>query len=129
MPLYQALLSELNERFGPDRIAGLDPATFSEGVRLSDLVSTTVPLLATALDALPPAIHDSIRAVIRSAVLRQLPITFAWAPGYDYRLSVWDVASSATSRGGLTVLIETRYPDDPHPLHGTMGDAAAAARA
>ena len=128
MPAYQALFSELNQLFGPARIAEIDTALFTEGSRLSDLLPTRVAQLAPAIDALPPAIHDGIRAVIRSGVMRRLPITFAWAPGYDYRLSVWDVATTESSRGGLTILVETRYPDDPHPLHGTMAEAAAAAR-
>ena len=54
-----------------------------------------------------------------------MPVTFAWAPGYDYRLSVWDVSSTATTKGGITLLVETRYPDDPHPISGTMKEASA----
>jgi hypothetical protein len=59
-------------------------------------------------------------SVIRSAVARSMPITFAWAPGYDYELSVWDVADTADTAGGITVLLRSRYPADPHPLEDPL---------
>ncbi len=54
-----------------------------------------------------------------------MPVTIAWAPGYDYKLNVWDVSSTDDTLGGLTLLVETRYPDDAHPINGTMQEAAA----
>ena len=37
------------------------------------------------------------------------PITFAWAPGYDFEVSIWDYDC------GLTVFVRGRYPSDRRP--------------
>jgi len=78
------------------------------------------------LGLIPTPMQEAIRSVIYDALGTKPPtyITFAWAPGYDYELSIWQAPDTKTSRGGITVLIKSRYPDDQHPLknepaHGT----------
>jgi hypothetical protein len=125
MPAMQTMLTDLNQRFGPEGIRAVPMELLArDDLRLSELATslgTSGPGLVGYLDQLPPAIHASIVSVIRSAVARSMPITFAWAPGYEYELSVWDVADTKDTAGGITVLLRSRYPADTHPL-----DAAAA---
>ena len=65
-----------------------------------------------------PPMQEAIRAVIFDALGTKppTPITFAWAPGYDFEVSIWQAPDTRTSRGGITILIKSRYPDDNHPL-------------
>lgn len=127
MPVFQVLFSELNARMRKEMIGDIDPELFAEGRRLSETLPEEASALGFALDALPSGIHEAVRAVIRDAIGRQMPVTVAWAPGYDYKLTLWDVADAPDTNGGITLLVETRYPDDPHPLKGTMRQAAAVA--
>jgi hypothetical protein len=125
MPALQVTFCELNVQLGPEAIKGIDADLFAEGVMLSAVLPDDLQPLGFALDSLPSGIHEAIRAILRDAVSREMPVTIAWAPGYDYKLNVWDVSSTDDTLGGITLLVETRYPDDPHPLNGTMQEAAA----
>ena len=125
MPALQVTFCDLNVRLGPDAIKGLSPDLFAEGQLLSAALPDDLQSLGFALDALPTGIHEAIRACLKDAVQREMPVTIAWAPGYDYRLSLWDVSSTDQTQGGVTMLVETRYPDDGHPINGTMQEAAA----
>ena len=121
MPAMQTMVTRLNQLSQREQLQALEPRLFEPGTRLSDAVRE-LGLddldLASYLDELPIGIHEAIRAVIHSALTRKerQPMTFAWAPGYDYELSVWDVSATRETRGGITVLLRSRYPGDPHPL-------------
>jgi hypothetical protein len=125
MPALQVTFADLNVQLGPEAIKGLDPSLFAEGVMLSSVLPDDLSSLGFALDSLPTGIHEAIRAVLHDAVSREMPVTIAWAPGYDYKLNLWDVSSTDDTLGGITMLVETRYPDDGHPINGTMQEAAA----
>ena len=64
--------------------------------------------------------QEALRAIIYQALSTTPPtqITFAWAAGYDFELSVWQAPDTKTSKGGITVLLKSRYPDDKHPIAG-----------
>jgi hypothetical protein len=123
MPYAQTLFGSFNARFRSDKLDDVPAELFEPGRSLSD---ATRELggdrfgMAGYIERLPPAIHDAIRAAIHSALSRspRSAITFAWAPGYDYELGIWDVPATSTSPGGITLLVRTRYPDDRHPLGG-----------
>jgi hypothetical protein len=98
---------------------------FAPGRRLSDAART----LRTApdeireqwirfLDSMPRGIEEGLRSVMYHALSTSPPteIAFAWAPGYDFELSIWQAPDTAKTRGGITVLFRTRYPDDQHPV-------------
>jgi hypothetical protein len=72
------------------------------------------------LNDIPGGMQEAIRATIYYALSTKpaTQITFAWAPGYDYELSMWQAPDTKTSRGGITILIKSRYPDDKHPVKG-----------
>jgi hypothetical protein len=70
------------------------------------------------LAKLPGAISETLRATIHHALSTEPPthITFAWAPSYDHEITVWQAPDTTDTKGGITVLIKSRYPDDAHPL-------------
>ena len=124
MPRMQTAVSAFNTSFGPARIAENDAdvlapdsgASFSEalvrsGVELDDATAAFV-------DRWPTGIQAAVRAVLADNLRREgtVPVTFAWAPGYDFEVSIWDVRDTAETAGGITILFKSRYPDDPHPL-------------
>ena len=128
MPQLQALVGVLNRRFSFPDIQGFSEQhrdTYSQGARLSDIarrLGTAPPQLQEAwgrlLDSLPFAIHETLRAIMHTALNQSPPttVTFAWAPSYDFEVTVWQAPDTKTSRGGITVLLKSRYPDDRHPL-------------
>jgi len=128
MPLMQTALSSMNASFGAGSIADLGPdvvdafqptpdTSLAEALRrvpgldMSDAVFNYV-------DGWPTALQRAVQAVIWENFTRgaAVPITFAWSPGYDYSLTVFDVRDTRETRGGITVLLTSRYPDDAHPL-------------
>jgi hypothetical protein len=126
MPAFQSALTAMNALSHPDIIDSINPELFGPGMVLSESVVAVglqhpqldVDRFAAYLDLLPQGIAEACRAVIQSALVREprQPITFAWAPGYDWELQLWDVSDTATSRGGITLLLRSRYPSDAHPL-------------
>ena len=122
MPASQSALTHMNHMSHPDNIDSINPELFAPGTNLADAIGLVgdgaPPGFAEYLQALPVGIAEACRAVIFSALNRspRQPITFAWAPAYDYELQVWDISDTSTSRGGITLLLRSRYPSDTHPL-------------
>jgi len=132
MPSLQSVVSRLNTAFGEPNLDKIRHRAdlFLPGKRLSGAVRTLKLVLAEApaqrawlryLDRLPRGIHEALRSVIYSALTtrpRPVSITFAWAPAYDFELTIWQAPDTRISRGGITVLLRSRYPDDKHPVSG-----------
>ena len=127
MPALQTMLSRFNAHFSEQGIENLarDREKFAPGCGLQhavNLVSDPRHPLNSQLHGyvagIPPTISESIRSVIYSALSTNPPtqVTFAWAPSYDFELSIWQAPDTAKTRGGATVLFKSRYPDDRHPL-------------
>jgi hypothetical protein len=130
MPAMQTAMGPLNERFNARNVGNEEinpPDAFAEGIRLADLVDTVdkrdaeyVPIEAAKafIESMPEGLHEAIRAVIRANLLRDdpLPITFAWQPGYDWELTINDVSDTEETRGGITMIVKSRYPSDRHPM-------------
>jgi len=124
MPRMQTAVSAFNASFGPQGLREIDPAPFAagSGVSLSEaLLSVGVDLdraTAAYVEGWPSGIQAAVKAVISDNLMRDgtVPITFAWAPGYDFEVSIWDVRDTNETVGGITILFKSRYPDDPHPL-------------
>jgi len=121
MPALQTMLGRLNSLSLPDQIDDIPADLFSPGQELSDAVRALDPDLddlAPYLDLLPIGIKEALRALIYSALVRETrqPMTFAWAPSYDYEMKLWDVSNTEQTAGGITVLLGSRYPSDRHPL-------------
>lgn len=134
MPRMQVMSTQLNSAFDVEGIIGLDPEVFgpdsgSLAEAFARLPGVAIGPAETAyLDAWPTALQAALKAALYENLRRdgRVPVTFAWAPGYDYDLRIWDVRDTEATHGGITVLVTSRYPDDPHPLTGS-GDRTSSA--
>jgi hypothetical protein len=133
MPHLQTILGQLNIAFARENIGKLVPRSdaFAPGNNLGAgvVVSSEMALhedWVQYLDRIPKSIQEAIRSIIFQALTttpHPTQITFAWAPGYDYELTMWQAPDTHSppnihpSRGGITLLIKSRYPLDKHPLH------------
>ena len=131
MPAFQTFLHAMNQLTARDAIHKLNRDNWGPGAKISDRIRENLPgvdldgiapefllyeEVGKVVDALPPSIHDCLREIVRGGIERKQGITFAWRPGYDYKLEVTESYDSTTTYGGITVILETRYPTDPHPL-------------
>lgn len=127
MPAMQAMVGRLNRLFSEHEIRNLSERRelFAPGRRLSDVARTlrTAPdeireQWVAFLDSMPRGIEEGLRAIMYHALSTSPPteIAFAWAPGYDFELGIWQAPDTEKTRGGITVLFKSRYPDDRHPL-------------
>jgi len=125
MPALQTVLSNLNYAFSKNEVAQLIARRedFAPGKPL-DLGFATpkgTPLYRAwrnYIKQLPESFQDTLRGIIFYSLSTKpsTPLTFAWAPGYDYELAIWHAPDTRETRGGITVLIKSRYPIDKHPL-------------
>jgi len=118
MPMLQAFVNDLNRKFGNEQIREtmkLAPAFAPGQVLDASFVvrrnSAAYKVVQSYLNKLPSSLSESLRATIHSALVGKTakPITFAWAPAYDFELNVWDYGC------GMTVLLKGRYPADRMP--------------
>lgn len=124
MPVMQTMLHELNYKFGRDQIqatAGRKDMYAPGEQIVGALIAGDTPLAPAFKDyfaQMPGAIHETLRSVIHHALSTTPPthVSFAWAPGYDWEITVWQAPDTRTTKGGITLLIKSRYPDDKHPL-------------
>ena len=121
MSTFQTMVNRLNALLHPDNLENLDPARVAPGIPLSDpLRQREIARTDRELEyfmSWPESLREAIRSVVYSALSRspRIPVTFAWAPGYDYEMTVWEAPGSRESAGGITILLRSRYPNDTHP--------------
>lgn len=133
MPRMQVMAVQLNAAFGPERIGDIDPAAFGpDSGSLADAFARVpgvdIDDAARAwLDGWPSALQAALKAALYDNLSRAgtVPVTFSWAPGYDYDLRIWDILDTAQTHGGITVQVTSRYPGDAHPL-GSSGATSSA---
>ena len=125
MPRMHEMVHNANITFGPGAIddfplddlesLGRD-ANFADAVQRYKLTEMAEAL--AYIRTWPPAILSSASAAIRSALRRtpRMPITFAWAPAYDYEITIWESAGITGSRAEMTILFKSRYPGDENPV-------------
>jgi hypothetical protein len=128
MPMMQTTLAGMNAAFSetglPDTVK--NKASFAPGEPLHEaLAAHGAPpgtvlhrALKNHLASLPGAVSETLRATIHHALSTTPPthVTFGWAPGYDHEVTVWQAPDTKDTKGGITVLVKSRYPDDKHPL-------------
>jgi hypothetical protein len=125
MPVFQAITGRLNERFRRGNIEELSLELFVGEESLADIASglgvvgEPESISYVILDSIPQGMQAALKALITHNLSRdpddRWEMTFAWAPGYDYELTLWEAPSTVVSRAGITVLLRTRYPADAHP--------------
>ena len=124
MPDLQTLLGELNGAFGGKGISRLanNSDAFAPGKSLGSglIVTKDSPLFEQYqryLGLLPGSIQETLRSVMYYALCRTdekgkskpTHITFAWQPGYDFKIIVTEVGDTTRTRGGITIVIESPY--------------------
>lgn len=127
MPRLQALVGHLNSAFSEDSIrdAVKQRDAFAPGKQLSSGLSLFVPSktplrrsFVSYVDSLPGSVQEVMRSTIYYALSTSPPtlVTMAWAPGYDFEVTMWQAPDTSETRGGITILIKSRYPSDAHPI-------------
>ena len=128
MPKMQTTVAGLNTAFSPpnlpalaaqkDKFAAGQPLHTALAAHGAPTGSVLHRALREHLAGLPGAVSETLRATIHHALSTQPPthVTFAWAPAYDHEITVWHAPDTADTKGGITVLIKSRYPDDKHPI-------------
>lgn len=116
MPFLQAMAERANELFNRENISKVDRGRLKEtslGALASDLGIARNKTEIDYLDAWPQSLQAALRAVLQSAVERRppVPVTIAWAPGYDYEMDVWESKSVKKSIGAITILLRSPYPE------------------
>ena len=114
MPRTQTALGAMNTGFSNDKIGEVPISLFEPGTSLTGAaqeLGLDTAGLGNWLEGVPAGLQEAIRATIFSALNRdpRSAITFAWAPAYDYELKVWDVAPTAATPGGITILLKSPY--------------------
>jgi hypothetical protein len=125
MPVFHEITGRLNERFRRGGIEEVPIGPFLGDDSLADIafglgiVDEPESISYVILDSIPQGMQAALKALIAHNLSRDLgdrwEMTFAWAPGYDYELNLWEAPSTVVSRAGITVMLRTRYPADPHP--------------
>jgi len=125
MPMMQTTLHGLNNSFSTTNLANTatQQAQFAHGQPYEQTLAnmgSSDPVLNRALrnylQGMPGGISETLRSAIHYALGSNTNVTFAWAPSYDWEITVWQAPDTAQTKGGITVLIKSRYPDDAHPL-------------
>ena len=119
MPTFHAIVRRANAKFTAEELSGLDPATFAEGRSLVEALEGLGVVEADSDEAaylarFPSGLQEAVRALLHDNLIsgQPLDVTFAWAPGYDDEVSLWQVADGEHSAGGITVFVRSRFPDD-----------------
>ena len=115
MPMLQAFLNDLNRKFSNEQIAqsAREAKAFAPGKGLDagfvgQKSAAARKVVQAYLNKMPDQLSESVRGAIYSALTAKQPkpITFAWVPGYDFQVNVWDYGC------GMTVMVQGRYPAD-----------------
>jgi len=101
------------ERFAPGECLGsaLSDLVGDSGAPVNQMFRRFVQLL-------PGGFQESMRSIIYYCLRSDPPvlINFAWAPAYDFELTIWEAVEPKPLVSGITMLLKTRYPDDAHPM-------------
>jgi hypothetical protein len=101
----------------PDYISALSPGDVTLGQLARVFAVAEDDFQEGFLDSIPGGLRKSLLAFIHHNLSEapRLSMTWAWAPGYDYEVDLWECPGTSVSPGGITIQLRTRYPMDPHP--------------
>ena len=117
------VLGELNAAFGGQHpsVGAVQGHAFAPGTSLGKSLASVLggsqPQLNAMLEAyvatMPGGFQESLRAIIHYALTStpQVMLTFAWAPAYDFELTIWEIVEPPPAQSGITILLRGRYPD------------------
>ena len=124
MPWMQAMVDRGNSMFSRKNVGRVSlrklealgrEATFADHAVALKIAES--PPEQRFLAGWPAGQLAAVSGAIRSCLTREprMPITFAWAPGYEYEVTIWESAGIKGSEGGMTILFRSRYPGDEIP--------------
>lgn len=119
MPMMQAMVERANHRFNRDNMK--ETRALSESLSPGNDLAAGARALGIAasgreeqfLRSWPAALKEAIRAAVYDALVRAdgpLPVQFTWSPAYDYEVTVWEVAGTPESIGGITIALKSPIP-------------------
>jgi len=119
MPVMQRMAVRFNQTFGESESYGDD---FAPGSSLVESMQTLGVVESEAeagfWRAIPGGMQEAMRSLLHHNGQREggpVSVTIAWLPAYDYELTVIEAPGTPVSKGGITILLRTRYPLDRHP--------------
>ena len=120
MPIFQSLTTRFNQSIGDPERADLEGAAAATSlVEAFDVHDIFEAGEREFIETIPEAISGAMLGAIKANLERgkgAVAITFAWRPGYDFGLELYDTPGTPESKGGITMIVTTRYPRDlPHP--------------
>lgn len=120
MPIFHVVTEKLNHYFNRENIARMPEAQWAPGELLKVFEEMGIvqnETQAAFVLSMPDSLRAALRAVYSSAVSREskLPVQIVWLPGYDFELTVSESPGTPDSLGGISIVVRTRYPTDPHP--------------
>lgn len=123
MPWMQAFVGRLNDRFNAQNIGSVNIDVLKmPGTMLGDAAQQstdgTAPIKATNEEKnyinsnIPSALQEAIRAVLYDAVNRpdRMPVTFVWFPAASWQIEICEVAGTAATKGGISVILRGPIP-------------------
>ena len=120
MPIFQMMMEKLNRLTTAEKIALYKEQFGNKPIPVREFIAKFAkgPEQARFASSLPPGFLAALTGVLVENMERKKPlsITWAWKPAYDYELTIWECEDTAISAGGITILLGTRYPLDPHPV-------------
>jgi hypothetical protein len=105
-------LASKREVFAPGK--ALTPDAFKEAGIIADREKELISLVGEFFDRVPKGFLEVFRSILYYALSTNPPmqVTFAWAPAFDFELTMWQVDDTAKTRGGITVLVKSPYTKD-----------------
>jgi hypothetical protein len=120
MPFLQVMSNRASEVFSFDNIHKVS-VTIRADSNLTNVLErlgiAQTDAECAAIDALPPAVHQAVLGVMRSALQPKgggdrRQITFSWSPAYAHSVHIWEARAVAGSPAAITVHLEGPYPGD-----------------
>ncbi len=121
MPNMHNAVHATNDRLSPakiNQVSRADVDALGPNPSLLDMVKkfrlTNKAATLEFIGGWPAAQSAAAAAAIVSALTRRprMPVTLAWLPGYDYKVTISESAGIPGSAGEMTIVLESRYPGD-----------------
>jgi hypothetical protein len=123
MPGVQTIVNRLNTAFTTNigTLAGrreafapgkpLTSEIFIEAGIVVDRERELINLFGDFIERVPGGFLEVFRSIVYYALSTSPPtqINFAWAPAFDFEITIWQVHDTAKTRGGITVLVKSSY--------------------
>ncbi len=114
--IFPPFIDKLNKLFGPENIENVRPEDLPGwDVSLQDALEMLgIPTdgVMGVLDNIPESHLFALRGLLQSAAARNVPLNFAWLPGYDSQMTICEWADRPGEPCGITVLVQTRHASD-----------------